>query len=344
MKGVIFMSTDTQSRKWLITINNPIRHGYNHNKIKNIMNETPSTIYWCMADEVGAKNETPHTHIYIHLKNPIRFSTLQKKFPSANLKMVNKSSKVNKNYLKKGGQWEDTDKAHTVVEGTFEEFGEIPDDKIDVYERPSNQKHYGALYQYIADGLTDGEILALNPNYIPMIGKFQAIRNAINEKTFSYEHRNLEVYYIYGASRWKKVENIRKKYGDTNIYSVSDYDNPFDDYDSEDIIILEEYDSSFPILTLCHYLQPYPIKVGNKYNRKTACYTKVYIVSKHPLYKQHTADQNTFDGYKHLFLDKITGATFCQADNTEIEHDANFYYAEDEDGLPFEDVPPVQLD
>ena len=151
--------------------------------------------------------------------------------------MVNKSSKVNKNYLKKGGQWEDTDKAHTVVEGTFEEFGDIPDDKIDAFERPSNQKHYGALYQYIADGLTDGEILAINPNYIPMIGKFQAIRNAINEKSFSYEHRDLEVYYIYGESRWKKVESIRKKYGDTNVYSVSDYDNPFDDYNSEDVII-----------------------------------------------------------------------------------------------------------
>ena len=67
-------------RRFFITINNPKEHGFTHDKLRNILNKMPSVIYWCMADEVGNETETYHTHIYISLKNGMRFSTLQNKF------------------------------------------------------------------------------------------------------------------------------------------------------------------------------------------------------------------------------------------------------------------------
>ena len=44
---------DTRSRKWQLTINNPIEKGFTHDKIKEILSEFSSLVYWCMSDEVG---------------------------------------------------------------------------------------------------------------------------------------------------------------------------------------------------------------------------------------------------------------------------------------------------
>ena len=43
-----------QSRKWMVTINNPEEHGYTHEKIISIMsNVRGNSLYWCMCDEEG---------------------------------------------------------------------------------------------------------------------------------------------------------------------------------------------------------------------------------------------------------------------------------------------------
>lgn len=335
MKGVIFMSEKkivAKSRKWQITINNPLEHNMSHDEIKKILNTLPSLIYWCMADEKGLKENTPHTHLYICLKNGIRFTTLQKKFPKAHIENAVDTSAHNRDYILKDGKWKDTAKNETSIEGTFEESGTLPNNE---FTFASNQQFYGTLYQLINDGLTDGEIIAYNPNYIPHLKQFQLIRNAINEGTCSYRCRDLEIHYIYGANRWSKIEEIRNKYGYENVYSISDYERPFDDYSSQEVIIFEEYQDSLPFLTLNHYLQNYPFKVGSNPNKKSACYTKVYIVSDIPVQKQYANEQVNFDNYTHLFLDKINSITYCKDTDTEITHDMNVYYVDDEEFLPF---------
>ena len=53
------------SRKWLITINNPIEHGFDHARIKAAILDLPNVLYWCMCDEQGDECETLHTHVYL---------------------------------------------------------------------------------------------------------------------------------------------------------------------------------------------------------------------------------------------------------------------------------------
>ena len=50
-----------RSRKWLITINNPIVHNFDHARIKASVLDLPSVVYWCMCDEQGDECETLHT-------------------------------------------------------------------------------------------------------------------------------------------------------------------------------------------------------------------------------------------------------------------------------------------
>ena len=75
---------DTASRKWQLTFNNPEEHGWTHDKIREVLRSFKTMAYWCMADEIGAEEKTPHTHLFINLSpSNCRFSTLKNKFPGA---------------------------------------------------------------------------------------------------------------------------------------------------------------------------------------------------------------------------------------------------------------------
>ena len=55
---------DSQSRKWQLTINNPVEKGFTHEKLNSILASMSSVIYYCMADETG-ENQTYHTHVFL---------------------------------------------------------------------------------------------------------------------------------------------------------------------------------------------------------------------------------------------------------------------------------------
>ncbi|MDE7223499.1 MAG: hypothetical protein K2O34_06930 [Acetatifactor sp.] len=38
--------TDVQSRKWMVTINNPDKWGYDHQKLQEILNNMKGLAYW----------------------------------------------------------------------------------------------------------------------------------------------------------------------------------------------------------------------------------------------------------------------------------------------------------
>ena len=42
---------DTQSRKWLVTINNPKDKELTHDVIKRLLGSIKDVAYWCMCDE-----------------------------------------------------------------------------------------------------------------------------------------------------------------------------------------------------------------------------------------------------------------------------------------------------
>ena len=320
-----------KARKWQITINNPLEHNMSHEEIKKILNTLPSLTYWCMADEIGLKAKTPHTHIYFCLKNAIRFTTLKNKFPDAHIEHAVDSSAHNRDYIRKEGKWKNTSKKETSIEGSFEEYGTVPENE---FSFDNTQTYFGMLYQMLSDGLTDAEIISFNPNYIPQLKQFQYIRNIINEKNCVNTRRELRIHYIYGANRWDKIDELRKFHGDNNVYSVTDYERPFDDYNGQNVIIFEEFSSSLPLFTFNHYLQPYPLKVGSTI-KKTACYTKVYIVSPIPFHLQYTAEQADFSTYSRLFLERINSITYYKDETTQIKHDLSKYYVDDNEFMPF---------
>lgn len=304
-----------RTRRWVITINNPHDIGLTHDKIKSILKKFPSLIYWCMSDEIGLKAKTYHTHLYICFKNPIRFSTLKNRFhPSIHVENAVRPSEEIRNYMFKAEKWEKSKKVITRVEGTQEEWGVLPDDGLKHTKK--EEQFYGTLYKLIEDGLSDAEILAYNPNYIPMISKFSIIRNVIRTKGFTDSRRTIEVVYVWGAYRWNKIKEIRDTYGDENVYSIADYNQPFEDYDCQDVIILEEFFNDIPFRQLMHYLQEYPVKLSARYSNKVSCFTKVYIVSEFPLQDQFLNCQYEENMLYKDFLGKIQEVIYCNKEDS----------------------------
>ena len=266
------MNDRTQSRKWLLTFNNPEKYGFDHDNIKAALSTVKNLTYWCMCDEVGEEG-TYHTHLFLFRDNPMRFSMVKNKFPSAHIDYCRGSTQENRDYVRKEGKHKDTDKAETNLANTFEEFGECP------IEEQGKRNDLNALYGMIKDGMSNYDILESNPNYMLQLDKIERCRQTIREQQFKNTFRELEVEYWYGDPGVGKSSTIMKKYGYENVYRVTGYKYPFDGYHGQDVVVFEDFHDSLRIHDMLGYLDGYPLELPCRYHNKVACYTKVYITS-----------------------------------------------------------------
>lgn len=274
------IKNDSQSRKWQITINNPLEKNYSHEKIREVLASMKSVIFWCMADEIG-ENGTYHTHIYLQGRGGINFSTIKKRFDGGHFEMAKGTALQNKEYVEKSGKWESSRKKETCVPNTFEEWGEMP------VERQGARNDLADIYSMVKQGLSDYEIVEQVPDVLFQLDKLETVRQTIRDFEFSEKWRDLDVTYIWGDTGTGKTRSVMEKYGYKNVYRVTDYKHPFDGYQGQDVILFEEFRSSLLLGDMLKYLDGYPVVLPCRYANRQACYTKVYICTNIPLSKQY---------------------------------------------------------
>lgn len=306
---------DTQSRKYQLTLNNPSDKQLDHDAIKAKLAQLTSADYWCMADEVGLETQTPHTHIYIQLRSPARFSRIKKLFPDAHIEQARGSAADNKAYVQKSGKWADDSKADTSVPGTFEEWGELPDEPGQGY-----RTDIGAVYEMIADGMSNAEIMSANPDYAAQISRMDKIRQDILEARYRDEFRQLDVTYIFGPTATGKTRGVMEQHGYSSVYRVTDYTHPFDRYAQEPVLLLDEFRSSLMVGDMLDYLDGYPLALPARYANRQACYTTVYLISNIDLSEQYRNVQENEPATWRAFLRRIHHVVEYKADGSTIEH------------------------
>lgn len=329
------MEKDTRSRKWQLTLNNPLDYGYTHDKIKEFLGEFNKLVYWCMADEVGEEN-TPHTHIYMHNSTVIRFSMIKKRFPQAHIEMCRGTAQQNREYITKTGKYLNDRKHETCIDGTFEEFGEVP------IERQGKRNDLDDLYSMIKDGLSDFDILEQDASYILHMDKIDRARQTVRQETYKNTWRDVDVTYIYGDTGSGKTRGVMEKYGYENVFRVTDYLHPFDNYKGQDVVVFEEFRSNLRIGDMLNYLDGYPLELPCRYANKYACFTKVYLISNLPLSQQYNQLQiENYESYR-AFLRRISGVQHYVSGHIEysrIELLANgFRLLLDDERTPFDRV------
>ena len=289
------MSRTKACRKYQLTINNPVEHGFTHDSIKERIATLSGVAYWCLCDEIGEEG-TPHTHVYLYSPNAIQFTTVQQRFYGAHIEAAKGSHQENRDYIRKEGRWLNDAKHETNLPDTFEESGELPP------ERSRRETVSEEILSEIESGATNAEILRNHPGALTKLQHIEATRQVLLEERYQNEWRDLDVTYIHGATGTGKTRHVMEKYGYANVYRITDYDHPYDGYKGQDVILFDEFRSSRPISEMLTALDGYPYSLPCRYNNKVACYTNVYIVSNIPLEKQYPNIQleepKTFEAFK----------------------------------------------
>lgn len=276
-------SDSIQRNAYLLTINNPEEHEFPHPKIKRALIENFSTLdYFCMADEIGGETGTYHTHVYAHFTSRVRVAKMKKHFPPAHIDIANGTPIQNIEYIKKTGKWADSEKSETCVEGTFEEWGTVPQGKG---KRPDMKE----LYDMIEQGYSNAEILKENPDYILSIDKLDKVRTTLLIERYKGTRRfNLKVVYIYGATGAGKTRSVLDEHGDSSVFKINDYEHPFDSYACQPVMCFDEFRSQIPISDMLGYLDIYPVELPARYANKVMCAETIYMTSNLKLEDQYT--------------------------------------------------------
>lgn len=314
---------DPQSRKWQVTINNPSEHGLDHEHLKLALNKFKGLVYWTMADEIGLETHTLHTHFFFCLKSPAMFSTVKRRFPDAHIEAARGSIIENRDYVAKTGKWENDQKSDTRVEGSFEESGEPPDEP-----GQGARTDIAAVYEMIADGMSNAEIMAANPDYAGQISRMDKIRQDILEAKYREIFRELSVTYIFGPTATGKSRSVLDCHGYGNVFRVTDYNNnrPFDRYAQEPVLCFDEFRSSLPVGDMLNYLDGYPLSLPARYANRVACFETVYIISNVDLAAQYPNVQQTEPATWRAFLRRIHHVIEYQQDGPPIDHGSAIDY------------------
>jgi len=168
--------------------------------------------------------------------------------------------------------------------------------------------------------------MAANPDTAMHIGKMDKIRQDILEARYREQWRNLEVTYIWGPTGTGKTRSVMEQSGYSNVYRVTDYTHPFDRYNQEPTLCLDEYRSSLPIGDMLDYLDGYPLALPARYANRQACFETVYIISNIDLSAQYPNVQATEPATWKAFLRRIHHVIEYRSNGEPINHGSAIDY------------------
>ena len=307
--------SNSQSRKWALTINNPLDSGLDHRAISEIlMLFFPD--YFCMSDEI-ATTGTYHTHIFLYSHSPIRFSTVKKRFPTAHIEKAHGSAVQNRDYIAKVGKWINNEKAETSVEGSFFEYGTLPQEGNEQGTKMSR------LIENIKDGKRTAQIVEDLPSLGFRVRDIDILRQTLLLERYSVENRDLTVVYIYGATGAGKTRSIYERHNPRDICRITNYGKNgirFDGYNGQPVLVFEEFNAQIPIEEMLNYLDIYPLNLPARYSDRVACYLAVYFTANIPLSAQYKDVQIYRPETWKAFMRRIHKVIEYRRDGTILEH------------------------
>lgn len=140
----------------------------------------------------------------------------------------------------------------------------------------------------IENGKTDIEIFNRDPvAFMRHQRMIRETRSMLTNNRWAHVYRDVQVCYISGPTRAGKTSLITKHFGYENIHRITDLDNPWDGYTSQDVIIFEEFRQSFPLHSMLSWLEGHPVELPARYFNRQAAFTKVFIISNWPWVNQY---------------------------------------------------------
>ena len=303
------------SRKWLITINNPVENGgFAHEIIKDILTHIPSLVYYCMADEIG-ENGTFHTHLYVCCNTQVTFEEIKGLFPTAHIDLVRGTSTENRNYVFKTNKWSNNPKAETNLHDSHYEWGVMPDDDKKI-ERLSE------MYSMIQEGYTNYEILGRDKKRFLLLNDLWKMRKAVESDRFRVIHHT----FVEGLAKIDRTSFILDRHGHDNVYIIRDYERLFDAYNGERVIVFDDFEGQISDEQLRKIMYGFPMKILCDYGEIDAMYTKIYFISDMSLYLRYEHGKLVKSYATPVFVDKIYKIIRFNSNGEREEFDTKTYW------------------
>jgi hypothetical protein len=273
-----------------------------------------------MSDEIGEEG-TYHTHLYFALANGIRFSRVKTLFDGAHIEMANGTHQQNRDYIYKEGKWLKDKKKDTNLRETHEENGEMP------LERQGARNDIAEQYDMIKQGFNNYEILEQFEGNVDLT-RVERMRLTFLSEKYRSQEREIKVIYSYGPTHCGKTTAILRDNGYENVYKIDDWKHPFDSYNCEPILLLDDWRCGLTLITdMLHWLDKFPLKLSCRYANKQACYTTVYITSNEPLEHVYNGENTKVsEETRKAFLRRIHEVRIYKADYTYTSYETNDYF------------------
>lgn len=223
--------------------------------------------------EKGGETEYRHLQIFAQMASRTRFSTLKRKLVDAGLgdvHMENRKGTVAQalDYVTK----EDT------KDGEVIHFGDMD------YGDDCNQGHRSDLDR-LRERAENGESVESilrsedGTKAARCIDWLTRTVQAFQSQKAKSGTREVHVNFMYGATGAGKTRYVYDTYGYEDVYSVDDYEHPFDTYEGEKVMLFDEFAGQISIEYMLRLLDRYPVKLKARYANKQAAYETVWLVS-----------------------------------------------------------------
>jgi hypothetical protein len=254
-----------------------------------------------------------HWQIYVDNrgKGNIRFSTLRSKFPKGHYEKAKGSPAECVAYVTKV----DTSLGVSIKNG-----------EISVDEKPVGTAAImsRAHQMIVEEGKTSDDVFE---ELASGFGNAKAIREI---EAFAHRKKAKEiaraggmertVHFITGAPGVGKTSMVYKNHAD-ELYSVSQYRHPFDEYRSEKVLLLDEFAGQIEFELMLKLLDRYPVSLPARYENKLALYDEVYLLSNLRLEHLYPEIQRNSPLQWNAFLRRIDNYQLMVADGSLVDLD-----------------------
>lgn len=327
---------DTQSRSWFIVIDYVRDNGVagitpedmklmsNEEICQTVANKWASDKRQAAITYCRSASGMEHLHGVLSSDSSVRFSTIKNFLgEKAHIEMTMGTKKEAEDYINKMGK--------------YAEKGEVILAKFQVGEikgRQGGRSDIQLIRDAINEGLTWRAVMRLedrfySPKYVSII-KNMYFDKRNQETPFK---RDVKVHWLVGDSGSGKTGitlDLLKEYGENSFFIVSDYQNPFDGYAGERIIILDEFRGQIPYAVLLGMLEGYKKEMHARYANVIGLWDEVYISTiKTPeeVYAKMMEKEDSESDPISQLLGRLTDVSYCYRVNrptgTKRDRDGN---------------------
>lgn len=340
------MENDVRARSWFCVLNNPAEHGFTGTpeEIADAMRDRwlegnpqrTCAVAYCISAE-----ELHHCHAVFEDTKTMRFSAVQKLFPGMHIEVTKGNKEQAEDYINKRGKWQE--KGETIV--YISRHGEIKGAQ-------GQRRDLEVIEDMLSAGMKPSEIMRRSLSY----RRFdRLISDAYFDKRLQETPilRDLFIQWHVGPpGSGKSYLQIQlcEKYGPDEVYCVTDYAHPFDKYNGERVLMLDEFRGNCRFGELMSWLDNKRTQIPCRYTNRYALWNEVHICSVLPpetVYARMVHENVNLDVYGQLLrrLDSVIYhyvkngefLTYCLPASQYRDYDSLRHAAEHADD--FEEIP-----